>query len=97
MYCMGQILLSLKTETEQKLRRLAKELKGGKKGALSETVEEALDLLAKEAKRRMAWKRAWELSDRHQDLGIGTFKREDAYTGKRFERLMKQVNDSNSE
>ena len=81
---MGQILLSLKTETEQKLRRLAKELKGGKKGALSETVEEALKALEKQVSREHAWKRLKELADEDINWGIGKFDRNEIYSGKRF-------------
>ena len=51
---MVQVVLSLKQETEQKLRRMARELKGGKKGALSAVVTEALDEYEKRAEQLQA-------------------------------------------
>ncbi len=81
---MKAILVSLDTKHENKLRQLAKELNGGKKGAISETVMEAIDLLDREKKRRVAWKRLWELANEDQKWGIGIFKREDAYGDPRF-------------
>jgi hypothetical protein len=83
-YPMKAILVSLDEKHEKKLRLLAKELNGGKKGALSETVMEAIDTLDRYKERQKAWKRLWELSNENQDWGIGTFKREDAYDDPRF-------------
>ncbi|MDP2667056.1 MAG: hypothetical protein Q8P05_06165 [Candidatus Diapherotrites archaeon] len=93
---MKQRLISISDEKDKLLTKLAME-KGGKKGAISATVEEALELLDKENRRKRAWKKAWELSNRDIDLGVGTFKRADLYKGKRFEHLHKIVGDSDGE
>lgn len=80
---MGQILLSLSQKGEKRLRYLA-ELKGGKKGSLSETVEQALEVFEREMSREEAWKRARILADANIDLGVGRFDRKELYKGKRF-------------
>ncbi len=51
---MGHMTISLKEEKEQRLRTLAKQKYGDKKGAISQTVEDLLELDEKEAKRRRA-------------------------------------------
>ncbi len=76
---MKQVVLSLQDDSEKRLRRLAHELKGGKKGALSKTVEESLILLEKEMKRRAAFKRLMEIANENRVLGIGKFSRDDIY------------------
>jgi len=89
---MKQRLISLSEEKDQLLMALAKE-KGGKKGSISATVEEALDLLARQNRRELAWKRLWELSDNAKNLGIGKFNRKDVYSGSRFKKLEKILAD----
>ena len=73
-------MLSLSDKGDEKLRWLAHEIKGGKKGAISATVEEALDLLEKKLKQSAAMKRLKEISDKGVYLGVGKFEREDAYS-----------------
>ncbi len=48
------MLISLHKESEELLRRLAKERYGGKKGALSAVIEDALPALVKELKHQQA-------------------------------------------
>lgn len=60
-----------------------------KRGAISTTVKEGIDLVEKERKRQKAWKRLWELSDNAGKWGVGTLTREDGYAGKRSEQLDK--------
>ena len=74
-----QVVVSLTDKGDERLRRLAHEIKGGKKGSLSETVEEALELLEKKIKQLAAMKRLKEISDKGVFLGVGKFEREDAY------------------
>lgn len=74
-----QVVVSLTDKGDERLRRLAIEIKGGKKGSLSETVEEALELLEKKIKQLAAMKRLKEISDKGVFLGVGKFEREDAY------------------
>ncbi|MFP3950228.1 MAG: hypothetical protein ACLFUZ_04020 [Candidatus Micrarchaeia archaeon] len=47
---MGNVYISLDDEDEAKLRRLAQEKYGGKKGSLSEIVSEALEGMEKKSK-----------------------------------------------
>lgn len=74
-----QVVVSLTDKGDERLRRLAIEIKGGKKGSLSQTVEEALELLEKKIKQMAAMKRLKEISDKGVFLGVGKFEREDAY------------------
>jgi len=76
---MVQVVLSLKQETEQKLRRMARELKGGKKGALSAVVTEALDEYEQRAQQMLALEKLRKIADKGLKLGITKFNREDAY------------------
>ena len=78
------MVLSLSDEGNARLRRLAMETDDGKKGALSQTAEEALKLLEKEREQRKALLRLKELANKNLKLGVGKFVREDAYYGKRF-------------
>ena len=64
--------------------RLAKETNEGKKGAFSQTVEEALELLEKERQQRKAAATILEFAKQNRKLGIGRFVRADAYRGHRF-------------
>lgn len=81
---MKHVLVSLDEETVKKLRKLAKEGKGMKKGAISTTVKEGIDLVEKERKRQKAWKRLKELFNEDYKWGVREFNREDAYYGPRF-------------
>ena len=76
---MVQVVLSLQEETNQRLRRLARELKGGRKGALSEVVTEALSEYEKQAKRLHAIKKLKQISAEGWKLGIGKFSRDKLY------------------
>lgn len=89
---MKQRLISLSEEKDKLLMALAKE-KGGKKGSISATVEEALELLARQNRRELAWRRLWELSDNARSLGIEKFSRKDVYSGSRFKKLEKILAD----
>jgi Arc/MetJ-type ribon-helix-helix transcriptional regulator len=75
---MKRVLLSLTDNSEKRLRRLA-QAKGGEKGSLSETVEEALLLLEKQLRQKNALERLQALADEDRVLGVGTFDREEAY------------------
>jgi hypothetical protein len=83
---MKQRLISLSEEKDQLLMALAKE-KGGKKGSISATVEEALDLLARESRRQLAWKRLKALADADEDWGIGKISRKEIYDTERMRKL----------
>ena len=73
------MLVSLKEESVKRLRGLAHDRKGGKKGALSEVVEEALELLEKRARQEKAIEKLRKMVHEAKPLGIGKFNREDAY------------------
>ena len=75
-----QVVLSLKEETELKLRRLAIQTHGGRKGSLSQTVEDALLLLEKQAKQKKALALWLALANEDKILGVGKFDREEAYS-----------------
>jgi hypothetical protein len=75
---MGQIVLSLKNETEKELRKLAVDLYNGKKGALSEIVSRGITLVSEEEKRSVAHKRLLEYARNAKDLGVGKFNRDEA-------------------
>ena len=81
---MKHILISLEEEYVKKLKRLAKEGKKMKKGAISTTVKEGIDLVERERKRQKAWKRLKELFNEDYKWGAAKFNREDAYNGPRF-------------
>ncbi|MCD6479114.1 MAG: hypothetical protein J7L44_04495 [Candidatus Diapherotrites archaeon] len=76
---MPQVVLSLDEKYDRKLRRLAKILYGGRKGSMSEAVEQGLELLEKKIKRDKAYKELLLLAENAKKHGIGKFKREDAY------------------
>ena len=71
---MGNVLLSLGDEDEALLRRLARDRKGGKKGALKDLVSEAVRELAKKDARITAVRRQIALMDEGFDLGLGSRK-----------------------
>ena len=81
---MEKILVSLSEKGVERLRKLAK-WKGNKKGAISETVEMALEVLEKEFQREVAWRKLKALADEDIKWGIGKFDRNELYTGKRFD------------
>lgn len=76
---MKQVVLSLKEESEARLRKLAQETRGGRKGALSETVEEALMLLEKKMRQKKALKKLEELASEDASYGVKKFERKEAY------------------
>lgn len=57
---MADMLISLDNERERKVRELAQEMHQGKKGALTETIEEAIDKLYEEAAHRQRKKASLE-------------------------------------
>lgn len=73
------MVLSLSDEGNSRLRRLAMETDNGKKGALSQTVEEGLALLEKEREQRKALVRLKQLANQNFKWGVKKFVREDAY------------------
>ena len=76
---MAQVVLSLSKESEDRLRRLAQITKQGRKGALSDTVEEAIFLLEKKLKQKASLGRLKTLASQDKVFGAGRFKREEAY------------------
>lgn len=74
---MKQRLISLCEEKDKLLEKLAKE-RGGKKGSISSTIEDALDVLARESRRELAWKKLKAFADADIDLKMGKFDRDDA-------------------
>ena len=76
---MKQLVLSVNEESDERLRKLAMELKGGRKGSLSETVEDALVVFEKDVRQKRALKKLMELSKQNIDYGVGRFDREEAY------------------
>lgn len=74
---MKQRLISLSEEKDRLLEKLAKE-RGGKKGSISSTIEDALDVLARESRRELAWKKLKAFADADIDLKMGKFDRDDA-------------------
>jgi hypothetical protein len=67
---MGTVLISLATEQENVLRRLAMELYGGKKGALSAVVSAGIDELAAKDKRQLAIEHQLALMKKGFDFGL---------------------------
>ncbi len=74
---MKQRLISLSEEKDKLLEKLAKE-RGGKKGSISSTIEDALDVLARESRRELAWKKLKAFADADIDLKMGKFDRDGA-------------------
>lgn len=66
---MGHITISLEKKDEQKLRALAKEKYGGKKGALAKAVAEGIGKLEQEKVRDRAIKKMIEIMDEGFDMG----------------------------
>ncbi len=76
---MPQVVLSLEQKYDDKLRRLANTLYGGRKGAMSEVVEAGIEMLERKIKRDKAYKKLLLLSSKSRALGMGKFEREEAY------------------
>ena len=74
-----QVVLSLEDEYDKKLRRLAKDLYEGRKGAMSDVVEKGIDLVDEEIKRDKAYAKLLKKVKNAKAIGIGRFKREEAY------------------
>ena len=70
---MGDVFISLDDTNERLLRELARR-EGGKKGALSSVVAQALQELAKKKKRLKAAYRQVALMETGFDFGLGTQK-----------------------
>ena len=71
---MGHMTISLKENKEQRLRVLSKQKYGDKKGAISQTVEDLLDLEDKEARRRRAVQSLLARMEKGYDMGKITIK-----------------------
>lgn len=67
---MGNVYLSLDDDHEAKLRQIAAEKYGSKKGSLSETVMAAIDELAKENKKLAAKAKLLESMEKGFNLGF---------------------------
>lgn len=76
---MTQIVLSLEEKSNKKLRKLANELYGSRKGALSEVVEAGIDLVEKEMRRKSAYSKLLYEAKTARNIGIGKFDRAEAY------------------
>jgi len=63
-------MVSLDDEKEGLLREIAKEKHGGRKGAISATVAEGIDALAKKNKRLRAVKHQLALMEKGFDFGL---------------------------
>jgi len=81
-----QIVLSISEEHNKKLRELAMEKFGGKKGALSAIVEKGIDLAEQEEKRQKAHERIIWLAKNCSGKGDGKFDRKEIYA-----KRMRQV------
>lgn len=76
---MVQVVLSLEKDVNKTLRELAHILYEGKKGSMSKVVEDALLAYKKELDREKAFKKLLYMAKNARDLGVGKFKREEAY------------------
>lgn len=74
-----QIVLSISAEHNKKLRDLAMDKYGGKKGALSALVEEGIDLAEEDAKRKWAHSKLVELAKNSNLKMGGKFDRKEMY------------------
>jgi len=74
-----QVVLSLSDKGERRLRDLAQKTRQGRKGALSETVEDGLILLEKRLKQKSFLRRLKKLAGEDLVFGVGKFAREEAY------------------
>ncbi len=76
---MGQVVLSLDEKHDKKLRELAHVVFKSKKGAMSKVVKEGIDLFEEKIRREESFKKLLKMAENAKKLGIGTFKREEAY------------------
>jgi CRISPR/Cas system-associated protein Csm6 len=76
---MAQVVLSLEEKYDKKLRKLAHELYDGRKGSMSQVVEEGINLVEMENKRKGAFIKMLSEVKNAKKLGIGRFKRAEAY------------------
>ncbi len=76
---MGQVVMFFDEKHESALRRLAKEMYRGKKGAMVKVASEGIDLLDRQRNRLRAYRRILHEAENAKNLGIGTFRREEAY------------------
>lgn len=76
---MGQVVMYFDEVHERKLRRLAKEMYKNKKGAMVKVASGGIDMLDRERKRQRAFDRLLHEAKNAKNLGIGTFRREEAY------------------
>lgn len=67
---MGNVLISMDEKTEKDMRDLAKDLFGGRKGALSKTVAVAVEDLKKKSKKKKALKELLEVMKGGFDMGL---------------------------
>lgn len=76
---MGQVVLLLDDVHDKKLRKLAAKEFKNKKGSMSKIVSRGIDLVEEKMKRDYYFKKLMYLAENAKDLGIGTFKRDEAY------------------
>ena len=76
---MVQIVLSIEEKYNKMLRQLAKSLHNNKKGAMSEIVEEGIEMMNKAARRKSAYLQMLDVSKNARDLGVKKFIRAEAY------------------
>ena len=81
---MVQIVLSLSEEKEKELRQLAMEKYGGRKGALSKVVEDAITLVKENFDQKDADKEFEEMIKNAKNLGKIKFDRQEANYRKIF-------------
>ena len=76
---MVQVVLSLEAKADLALRELAREVYGGRKGALSKVVEDSLELMRREVEKQKAHEELVSEARKAKKLGVGSFKRSGLY------------------
>ena len=76
---MVQVVLSLEEKYNQKLRHLAQLLYNNKKGAISEVVENSLDVFEKNLKRDKVYPEMLHAAKNAENWGVKKFVRDEAY------------------
>lgn len=66
-------------EHESRLRRLAKDMYKGKKGAMVKVASEGIDMLERERKRQWGFERLLHEAKNAKKWSIGEFSRDEAY------------------
>lgn len=89
---MADVLISLSDDEEEKLRTLAKELYGGKKGSLSEVVSLALSMVesAKKKEKKQSLQRLIKTMEQGYHLGYKgkkVYEQRDELYAERFKNL----------